>query len=322
MSDEERPQSETSGDPVEAPKSARPEATAAEAAPATPATPSEPVASTKSDTPSDPAAPEAKDAAEKSAAQSADKSADKPAAPANASAAKAADADAPTAPAAAAPADGEAKPVVRPAPAAKATAAKPAAAAGAAKPAATAGAAAGEKKAPPKKEAPPPDPRTIAAKELAEHIRATVAASLGDDVVEEAGAAQYKPMLRIRKDRWVETIDLLRKHEAWRLNYIELMAGTDYKDYLEVVTFIQSTELGHFVLLKTRTDKENPEIPSIVGIHPGVNWEEREIYDLLGVKFTNHPDLRRIMLWEGFKGHPLRKDYTPWEGEEGPDVAE
>lgn len=178
------------------------------------------------------------------------------------------------------------------------------------------------KKAPPKKEAPPPDPRVIAAKELAEKIQATIEASLGPDVVEEAAAAQYRPMLRIRKDKWTAVVALLKEHEAWRLNYLEMMAGTDYPDYLEVVIFLCSTELKHEIFLKTRTDRENAEVPSLYSVHPGVNWEEREIYDLLGITFTNHPDLRRIMMWEGFKGHPLRKDYTPWEGEEDPDVAE
>ena len=178
------------------------------------------------------------------------------------------------------------------------------------------------KKAPPKKEDPPPDPRAIAAKELADQVKATIEASLGQDVVEEAAAAKYRPMLRIRKDKWPTVVALLKEHEAWRLNYLEMMAGTDYPDYLEVVIFLCSTDLKHEILLKTRTDRENAEIPSLYSVHPGVNWEEREIYDLLGITFTNHPDLRRIMMWEGFKGHPLRKDYTPWEGEEDPDVAE
>lgn len=91
------------------------------------------------------------------------------------------------------------------------------------------------------------------------------------------------------------------------------MAGTDYSDYIEIVIYVQSTALGHFFCLKTRTGRENAEVPSLVSSHPGVNWEEREIYDLLGVTFTNHPDLRRIMMWDEFKGHPLRKDYSEWD---------
>jgi NADH-quinone oxidoreductase subunit C len=216
------------------------------------------------------------------------------------------------------------KPKVKPVPKAAATADAGAADKPKVKPApkATAAGDAPAKKAPPKKEAPPPDPRAIAAKEMADQIKATIEASLGVGVVEEAGAAQFKSMLLIKKERWSDVVDLLKRHEAWRFDYIEMMAGTDYKDYIEVVILLQSTSLGHCALLKTRTDREKAEIPSLYSVHPGVNWEEREIYDLVGVTFTNHPDLRRIMLWDGFKGHPLRKDYTPWEGEDDPDVAE
>ncbi|QQE78772.1 NADH-quinone oxidoreductase subunit C [Alicyclobacillus sp. SO9] len=191
-------------------------------------------------------------------------------------------------------ADGEKKP---------ATPKKPAAAA---KPAGKAAAA--KKKAEPK----PPDPREVAAKETAEQIKKDLVSQFGEDVVEETGAAKFKPMLVINKTYWLKAVDYLRTADNWLLNYVECMAGTDYPDFLETVIFVQSTEMGHFICLKTRTDKETAEVPSLVSAHPGVNWEEREIYDLVGVKFTGHPDLRRIMMWDEFEGHPLRKDYDEW----------
>ncbi|MCL6598398.1 MAG: NADH-quinone oxidoreductase subunit C [Alicyclobacillus macrosporangiidus] len=189
--------------------------------------------------------------------------------------------------------EGTEKPVVKPA-------ARPAAA----------GAGAAAKKAPP-----PPDPRVEAAKAKAEQVKAAIVAQLGEDAVEEVGAAHFVPMLVIRKQDWPAAVDLLRTHPDWRTNYLEFMAGTDYKDkgYIEVVIYLQSTELGHFICLKTRTDRDQAEIPSLFSVFPGVNWEEREIYDLLGVTFTGHPDLRRIMMWDDFKGHPLRKDYNEWD---------
>ncbi|SFU65177.1 NADH-quinone oxidoreductase subunit C [Alicyclobacillus macrosporangiidus] len=194
--------------------------------------------------------------------------------------------------------------------------AKPAAKEGADKPAvkpaarpAAAGAGAAAKKTP------PPDPRAEAAKEKAEQVKAAIVAQLGEAAVEEVGAAHFVPMLVIRKQDWPAAVDLLRTHPDWRTNYLEFMAGTDYKDkgYIEVVIYLQSTELGHFICLKTRTDRDQAEIPSLFSVFPGVNWEEREIYDLLGVTFTGHPDLRRIMMWDDFKGHPLRKDYNEWD---------
>ncbi|GMA50939.1 NADH-quinone oxidoreductase subunit C [Alicyclobacillus contaminans] len=164
-----------------------------------------------------------------------------------------------------------------------------------------------------KKAPPPPNPRVEAAKAAAEEIRAYISALLSPKAVEECGAAHVHPMLRIRREDWVEVVSLLKESTEYHLNYVECMAGTDYSDYIEIVLYVQSTDLGHFVCLKTRTPRNPAEVPSLCGVHPGVNWEEREIYDLLGVTFTGHPDLRRIMLDADFVGHPLRKDYSAWE---------
>ncbi|GAH82618.1 unnamed protein product [marine sediment metagenome] len=63
-------------------------------------------------------------------------------------------------------------------------------------------------------------------------------------------------------------------------------------------------------MLKVRCyDRENPTLPSVVGIWRGADFQEREIFDLFGIGFEGHPNLRRIVLWEGFEGHPLRKDF-------------
>lgn len=245
-------------------------------------------------------------------------SATPPAAPKEAAPAEGEPSATPTTPKAAAPAEGEspAPPATptptdaAPAPAEGDANAEPPAKTVAAKPVV-------KKKAPP-----PPDPRVEAAQEQALRIQETLVASLGAVAVEEVGAAHDKPMLLINRSHWVQTVDLLRHHEDWQLNYLELMAGTDYPDYIEVVVYIQSTALGHFVCLKTRTPREDAEVPSLVEVHPGVNWEEREIYDLLGVRFTNHPDLRRIMMWDEYVGHPLRKDFNVWAGEEDSDVVD
>jgi NADH-quinone oxidoreductase subunit C len=56
-------------------------------------------------------------------------------------------------------------------------------------------------------------------------------------------------------------------------------------------------------------DRENPSLPSVVGLWQGADFQEREIYDLFGIRFEGHPNLKRIFLWEGFEGHPLRKDF-------------
>ncbi|WP_067930189.1 NADH-quinone oxidoreductase subunit C [Alicyclobacillus kakegawensis] len=168
------------------------------------------------------------------------------------------------------------------------------------------------------KQPPAPDPRVLAAREQAERLSQAVVEQFGPEAVLESGAAHHKPMLRIVRERWLDAVDYLRTHPDWRLNYVECMAGTDYADRIEVVLFVQSTELGHFVCLKTQTPRDEAWLPSLVPAHPGVNWEEREIYDLLGVDFRGHPDLRRIMLDDDFVGHPLRKDYSVWAETERP----
>ncbi len=194
--------------------------------------------------------------------------------------------------------DEEQKPVApKPAPA-KPVAAKSAPQAGAEKPV---------------KAAPPPDPRVEKAKEAAEMMKSIVVSVLGEDVIEATGAAHIRPMLLIRNEKWLDVINVLREHPDYLLDYVECMAGTDYPAYIEIVIYVQSTRKEHFVCLKTRTDREDAKVPSLVPAYPGVDWEEREIFDLLGVHFTNHPDLRRIMMPDDYVGHPLRKDFSPWD---------
>ena len=77
----------------------------------------------------------------------------------------------------------------------------------------------------------------------------------------------------------------------------------------EVVYFIRSLTRNELVQFKVRVGGETPEVPSITSVFQGANWWERFIWDFYGIKFTGHPDLRRILLYEEFKGHPLRKDY-------------
>jgi NADH-quinone oxidoreductase subunit C len=77
----------------------------------------------------------------------------------------------------------------------------------------------------------------------------------------------------------------------------------------EVVYELHSVSSRQRLRLKCRVSGENPEIESVTSVWPGANWYEREVFDLFGVRFSNHPDLRRIMMPEGWDGHPLRKDF-------------
>ena len=107
----------------------------------------------------------------------------------------------------------------------------------------------------------------------------------------------------------LETARKLRDEEDYR--YLSSITGVDYlpEDQLEVVYHFFQLGGGPALVLKTRTPREDPVLPSLTSLYPGAEFQEREIWDLFGVRFTGHPDLRRILLWEGFSGHPLRKDW-------------
>ena len=102
----------------------------------------------------------------------------------------------------------------------------------------------------------------------------------------------------------------LREKEEAQFDFLFNLSGVDYGHDLGVVYHLRSTVHGHSIVLKARTsDRENPQIDSVSGIWETANFHEREVYDLLGIKFTNHPDLRRLFLDSSW-GFPLRKDYA------------
>jgi NADH-quinone oxidoreductase subunit C len=86
-------------------------------------------------------------------------------------------------------------------------------------------------------------------------------------------------------------------------------SGLDKPYRFEVVYHFYSLAKNHRVRVKVPLDEERPEAPTLTGLWPIANWFEREVWDLFGIRFTGHPDLRRILMYEEFTGHPLRKDY-------------
>ncbi len=94
-------------------------------------------------------------------------------------------------------------------------------------------------------------------------------------------------------------------------DYLSSLTAVDYfpENRLEVVYHVQKTTGGPLFEFKTTTPRDAAQVPSLVSIYPGAEFQEREAWDLMGIFFTNHPDLRRILMWEGFAGYPLRKDW-------------
>ncbi len=108
----------------------------------------------------------------------------------------------------------------------------------------------------------------------------------------------------------LEIAALLKDTPGLDFDYLSSITAVDYYDHFEVIYQLTSLKHNHSLVLKTRCyQRDNPVLPSVVNLWRGADLQEREIYDLMGIKFEGHPNLKRIVLWEGFQGHPLRKDY-------------
>jgi NADH-quinone oxidoreductase subunit C len=102
----------------------------------------------------------------------------------------------------------------------------------------------------------------------------------------------------------------LRDDEELDCKFLNCITGIDWLEYFDVVYVLSSLAKNHILVLEARTyAHEDPVVPSVAGIWQGAHLQEREIYDLMGIAFSGHPHLKRMFLWEGFPGHPLRKDY-------------
>jgi NADH-quinone oxidoreductase subunit C/D len=129
--------------------------------------------------------------------------------------------------------------------------------------------------------------------------------------------AEYQGVV-ISNDKLVEVAKVIRDELGY--NYLSSVTGVDYlkEGYLETVYHAFSIERsgGPFVF-KARAPRDNPVIPSVTSIWRSADFQEREAYDMYGIKYEGHPDLRRILMWEGFEGYPLRKDWKePYYEEE------
>ena len=116
--------------------------------------------------------------------------------------------------------------------------------------------------------------------------------------------------LLIKSESLYDIISFLKTTPEYEFNYLSGITAVDYLDYFDVVYHITSMVHNHSLVVKTRCyGRDNLSVPSIVDIYQGANIQEREVYDLMGISFEGHPNMKRLFLWDGFEGHPLRKDY-------------
>jgi len=115
----------------------------------------------------------------------------------------------------------------------------------------------------------------------------------------------------------IDALQHCRDEGALRFDMLVDITAVDYLRFprredearFEVVYHLYSTEHNHRLRLKVPVEQDDAWVPTAVGIWPIANWLEREVWDMFGVRFEGHPDLRRLLLYEEFSGHPLRKDY-------------
>jgi len=115
----------------------------------------------------------------------------------------------------------------------------------------------------------------------------------------------------VERERLVEVATIVRDDPLTRCDLYSVNAGVDSGSELRSVTFVRGTDTHVFVMLRTPCTELDPHVPSLVSVWEGANWCERETYDMFGIEFDGHPDLRRIFLEESFPGHPLRKSFLP-----------
>jgi NADH-quinone oxidoreductase subunit C len=147
-------------------------------------------------------------------------------------------------------------------------------------------------------------------REPSRKIHAIIAERFGDAVELVDAVDPYTVIKDVT--RFKELMMFLRDDPRMKFDFLRSVAGVDYPETNQIasVYHLYSYDLGHAHVVKYMCIRENPEVSSVMDIWPTANWHERESYDLTGIIYTGHHDLRRIMLPDDWVGHPLRKDYV------------
>lgn len=129
----------------------------------------------------------------------------------------------------------------------------------------------------------------------------------------EYDEAAAEPAFYVDKDDLLDLMKYLRETSTISFDRMACLTAADYKEYLEMVYVLYSRRFDRWLTVKVKLDRDKPEVESMTQIWPGTEFEEREVYDLMGIVFLNHPDLRRILMPDNYEAHPLRKDFVPLE---------
>lgn len=147
---------------------------------------------------------------------------------------------------------------------------------------------------------------------MAQRVLDRLTAQFRNGEIIETGSQHGNEWARVQPASWLAVCSFLRDDSATNMQMLTDLTCVDrfgHEPRFDVVAHLYSVELKHRVRLYGGVPEENPSIDSVVPLWAGANWFEREAYDLYGVRFKGHPDLRRILMYPEFVGHPLRKDY-------------
>jgi len=131
------------------------------------------------------------------------------------------------------------------------------------------------------------------------------------DAILDATLAQGQGVVQVQPARLIETLRALRDGSEWRFNFLMDIVAVDHlgeSPRFEVIYILYSLEKKQRLRLKVRVE-DGQELPTATELYKSADWAEREVYDMMGIVFRGHPHLKRILMFEGFEGHPLRKDY-------------
>jgi NADH-quinone oxidoreductase subunit C len=127
---------------------------------------------------------------------------------------------------------------------------------------------------------------------------------------QKPGISKQFPEFILPANKLHDVAKMLKENPQTKMDYLFSLTASDRKDGLNVIYHLTSTEYRHIVVLKViLADKENPMVATVSDLWSAAEYLEREVFDLFGVKFENHPDLRRLFLDDEWVGYPLRKDY-------------
>ena len=142
---------------------------------------------------------------------------------------------------------------------------------------------------------------------LKEELKAKISELLPVATFEEGG--EWLTINAEPKD-WLSFAQQLRHDESLFFDYLFCLTCIDWKTHLTMVYHLSSTKYRHNIVVKSRLDRNNPEIETVSGIWKTADFHEREVYEMFGVNFLNHPDLRLLILPDGWEGkNPMRKDF-------------